>query len=70
MLDYTLRFVTTRGQVTEYLESCADDAIALEKAAELGAEQKSMVDVWQADRHVALVKPEVTPLALRARWAM
>jgi hypothetical protein len=36
MIDYTMRFVTTRGQVTEYLESCADDTIAVEKAGELG----------------------------------
>jgi hypothetical protein len=62
MTDYTMRFVTTRGQVTEYLEPCADDAIAVEKASELGATQNSVVDVWQENRRVAMVGPEVLPL--------
>jgi hypothetical protein len=70
MLDYTMHFVTSRGQVTEYLESCADDAIAVEKAGELGAMQNSIVDVWQEKRRVAMVSPEVSPLVFSDPWAL
>jgi hypothetical protein len=63
MTDYTMQFVTDGGQVADHLESCAGDVGAMKKARELAALKNSVVDVWQADRRVAMVSLELKPLA-------
>ena len=55
MSSYRFFLLNTQGSAIDgFVEDCVDDRDALEKARAVAANR--MVEIWQAGRHVALVR--------------
>jgi hypothetical protein len=62
MFAYRMYFLNNDdGRIVDFIEHlCADDPSALDRARMLA--EKSAIEVWQAKRRIALVKPGRDPI--------